>query len=224
MSVKEKLTALADSIRAKAGTTDLLTLDQMTTTISELKTGGANEPYTEEEYDSNGELINVRLYGHNHIRNYAFTNCPNLALSSLPPGITSIGKYAFQNCSKLDLTSLPSGVTSIGIYAFVKCSNLALTSLPPGITSIGMYAFSNCSKLALTSLPSSVTDIENNAFDNCTSLTTLTFKGKPSNIRPKAFNMCGRLLTINVPWAAGEVANAPWGAKNATINYNYTGE
>ena len=87
-----------------------------------------------------------------------------------------------------------------------------------------MYAFSNCPKLALTSLPSSVTDIENNAFDNCTSLTTLTFKGKPRNIRPKAFVMCGRLLTINVPWAAGEVANAPWGATNATINYNYTGE
>ena len=178
MSVKEKLTALANSIRAKTGTTDLLTLDQMTTTISELKTGGANEPYTEEEYDSNGELINVRLYGYNHIRDYAFT----------------------------------------------KCSNLALSSLPPGITSIGMYAFSNCPKLALTSLPSSVTDIENNAFDNCTSLTTLTFKGKPRNIRPKAFAMCGRLLTINVPWAAGEVANAPWGATNATINYNYTGE
>jgi hypothetical protein len=27
-----------------------------------------------------------------------------------------------------------------------------------------------------------------------------------------------------VPWAEGAVANAPWGATNATINYNYTGE
>jgi hypothetical protein len=29
------------------------------------------------------------------------------------------------------------------------------------------------------------------------------------------------LMTINVPWSEGEVINAPWGASNATINYNY---
>lgn len=30
-------------------------------------------------------------------------------------------------------------------------------------------------------------------------------------------------LTRGVPWAEGAVTNAPWGATNATINYNYTG-
>ena len=34
---------------------------------------------------------------------------------------------------------------------------------------------------------------------------------------------CTNLTTINVPWAEGAVAGAPWGATNATINYNYTG-
>ena len=141
MSVKEKLTALADSIRAKAGTTDLLTLDQMATTVSEIKTGEVNEPYTEEEYDSNGNLISAYLYGYTSIRGYMFYSASNLSLASLPSGITSIGSNAFGSCSNLALTSLPSGLTSIGSNAFHSCSKLALTSLPSGLTSIGGNAF-----------------------------------------------------------------------------------
>ena len=62
------------------------------------------------------------------------------------------------------------------------------------------------------------------AFSNCTSLTSITFEGTPSSIATMAFYECSNLKTINVPWAEGAVANAPWGATNATINYNYTGE
>ena len=157
------------------------------------------------------------------IGNSAFYGCSNLALTSLPSGITSIGNYAFYGCNNLALTSLPSGITSIGTYAFYNCPNLALTSLPSGITSIGDYTFRSCSSLALTSLPSGVTNIDTYAFRGCTSLTTLTFLGTPSGtISSTAFSGCTNLLTINVPWASGAKANAPWGATNATINYNYT--
>lgn len=120
--------------------------------------------------------------------------------------------------------TLPSDLTSIGSYAFRSCANLALTSLPAGLTSIGSYAFYGCSNLALTYLPDGLTSIGNYAFYDCTKLNELTFKGKPSSIPRNAFNRCTNLLTINVPWADGEVENAPWGAINATINYNYTGE
>ena len=37
-----------------------------------------------------------------------------------------------------------------------------------------------------------------------------------------AFDGCTNLTDIKVPWAEGAVANAPWGATNATITYNYT--
>ena len=143
-------------------------------------------------------------------------------LTSLPSSITSIGNYAFHSCTNLALTSLPSGVTSIGTYVFHSCTNLALTSLPSGITSIGTYAFYGCTKLALTSLPSGITSIGTYAFRGCTGLTTLTFLGTPSgSIDSTAFTGCTNLLTINVPWASGAKAGAPWGATNATINYNY---
>ena len=116
--------------------------------------GGAKEPYIEETYDANGNLIDVNLAGYTAIRPYAFYNCTSLALTSLPSGITRIG---------------------------------------------------------------------NNAFSGCTMLASITFHGKPNSISSGAFKECTNLKTINVPWASGEVANAPWGATNATIKYNYKG-
>lgn len=131
----------------------------------------------------------------------AFSGCPNLALTSLPSGMTNIGSYAFQSCPKLALTSLPSGITRIGYYAFNGCRNLAITRLPPGITNIGFGVFANC-----------------------TGLTSITFEGNPKTIHSSAFNGCSNLTTIYVPWSQGQVANAPWGASNATIVYDYSGE
>ena len=138
---------------------------------------GATKPYIEEIYNSDGQLISANMHGYDAIRDSAFSYCTNLAL-----------------------TSLPSGITSIGVSAFRNCSNLALTSLPSGITSIG-----------------------NGAFRNCSSLVSLTFEGTPKRISDSTFINCNNLTTINVPWAEGAVANAPWGAQNATIHYNYRG-
>ena len=151
----------------------------------------------------------------------AFNGCTSLALTSLPSSITNIGDYAFVNCTSLALTTLPSGITSIGNSTFSFCSNLALTSLPSGITSIGSYAFEGCSNLALTSLPSGITSIGSYAFASCPNLVSITFEGTPENIKNSAFADCDNLTTINVPWAEGAVANAPWGAPNATINYGH---
>ena len=182
------------------------------------------------------------------ISDYAFMNCTSLALTSLPDGITSIGPRAFKNCTSLALTSLPDGITNIDTEAFDGCTSLALTSLPDGITSIGQKAFGGCTGLALTSLPSGLTSIPNYAFLDCNGLvsmsihsginaispaafgkcgglTSVTFEGKPSgNMAKNIFQGCINLTEIKVPWAEGEVANAPWGATNATITYNYTGE
>ena len=208
----------------------------------------ATEPYVEETYDSNGNLIQANLVGYTKVRDYqfyncqylssinfsseitsignhAFNGCKNLILESLPSKITSIGFNAFYDCQNLALTSLPSGITSIEYSAFENCKNLALTSLPSGITSIKNKAFNKCQNLALTSLPSGITIIENYAFNDCSKLTSITFEGtpNPTGIDINAFAGCPKLTTINVPWAKNEVANAPWGATNATINYNYTG-
>lgn len=118
---------------------------------------------------------------------------------------------------------IPNGATAIPTYMFRSCPNLNLTSLPATIRSIGSYAFAYCYALSLSVLPSSVTTIDSYAFSNCTSLNTITFEGTPTTINSNAFKNCTNITTINVPWSEGAVANAPWGATNATINYNYVG-
>ena len=206
---------------------------------------GATEPYIEETYDADGNLINAKMYGYTKIRDSAFYNCTSLAHVSLPEGLTSIGTSAFYKCTSLALTSLPDGVTNIGSSAFSSCSNLALTSLPEGLTSINAEtftdctslahislpesltsidegAFGSCTNLALTTLPEDLTTIGNFAFADCTSLTSITFNGTPTTINSTAFYGCTNLTDIKVPWAEGAVPNAPWGATNATITYNYT--
>lgn len=98
-------------------------------------------------------------------------------------------------------------------------------TIPSDLTSIGKYAFYNCNKLALTSLPAGVTSIGHSSFQNCKGIKKVTFEGIPTGmISSSAFTGCTNLTVINVPWAEGAVPNAPWGATNATINYNYTGE
>ena len=160
---------------------------------------GATEPYIEETYDADGNLIDVKMYGYTKVRDYLFFNCTHLALTSLPESITSIGDSAFASCLNLTLTSLPEGLTSIDENAFRKCTHLALTSLPEGLWVIG-----------------------NRAFQGCTSLTSIPFKGTPTTIGSAPFNGCTNLTDIKVPWAEGAVSGAPWGATKATITYNYT--
>lgn len=145
-------------------------------------------------------------------------------------GVT--GTYEGSGSSSVDLKALvertitsielPSNLTKIGKYAFYGCTKLVLTSLPDSVTNIGVRVFYDCQKLALTHIPSGVTTINTYAFYGCIGLTSITFKGTPTTITSDAFQNCTNLKTINVPWSSGAVANAPWGATNATINYNYT--
>lgn len=91
-------------------------------------------------------------------------------------------------------------------------------------TTFYSYAFYKLYNLKKITIPSCAYKIEKGAFYNCAALDEVTFTSKPGGaIHSYAFDGCSSLATINVPWAEGEVANAPWGANNATINYNYTG-
>lgn len=128
--------------------------------------------------------------------------------------------------------NIPDGCIKIGNYAFYGCSKATEITIPDTVTHLGYETFGGCTKITEVEIPTSVYEIENKVFNGCSGLGTVTFVGnekpqKPltgrANFQGSAFMGCTNLLTINVPWAEGEVANAPWGATNATINYNYTG-
>lgn len=134
----------------------------------------------------------------------------------------STGSLSFPDGFANEVAAIPSGDD----WRFKAVIERAATEiiLPSGLTKIGSYVFYEWRDITKISLPDGITSIGNSAFKECFSLTTITFKGMPSSIGLDAFKTCNRLTTINVPWAEGAVANAPWGATNATINYNYTGE
>lgn len=76
--------------------------------------------------------------------------------------------------------------------------------------------------LVNATIPHFIMFVERDAFYNSKNLTTVTFKGTPIEVSETAFSLCDNLTEINVPWSEATVLGAPWGATNATINYNYT--
>lgn len=148
------------------------------------------------------------------------------AIDALAVGNISNDDFINLISNRINISNIivPVGVKKIDNYSFINCQNLASIVLPSTLTTINTYAFSGCSKLAITEMPTNLKTIGTYAFRYCNSLQEITFTGVASTIATNAFGNCTNLIKINVPWSEGEVVNAPWGAVNATINYNYTEE
>lgn len=136
-----------------------------------------------------------------------------------PHGCTNIDVYSGDVTSKIpDVAELVSGdITEVNEEWFRSKSGIY-------VDHIRRYAFAHCTEVTSLTIPNSIRSVDSDACYSCINLGTVTFKGTPKIIQVDAFRYCDNLTEINVPWSEGEVANAPWGAKNATINYNYTGE
>lgn len=145
----------------------------------------------------------------------------------LPPNITYIGTNAFRKNMVNISAPLPDTLTYIGDSAFAYGGDSAweINVLPPNVIYIGASAFQCYRKLLITEIPVSVETLGNYAFDGTydkNSLTIIKFLGTPTEMGKDIFRNNTKLVNIYVPWSEGEVANAPWGATNATIHYNTT--
>ena len=177
--------------------------------------------------------ININSFNRNNmnIGQYAFSGANVSINNDLDVGNGTIGNYAFKNCTSIgEVYYITAGI--IGAGAFEGCTNLAISEYygkEISATTINNNAFKGCTSLTEIVIGSNVNALKSfnfpagGAFYNCTGLTSVTFKGTPTTIGTKAFGKCTNLTDIYVPWAEGEVANAPFGATNATIHYNYTG-
>lgn len=152
-----------------------------------------------------------RLYVNNEV-------VSDLSSVTSDSGLTAIKKYALCNATWLVDLVIPSWVLSIETYAFYYACKGTL-NFAEGCTSIANNAFQR-SEIQYLYLPASMSTIGSQAFANAATLTAVTFRGTPTTIASNAFSSTSRLKNIYVPWAEGQVANAPWGATNATIHYN----
>ena len=89
-----------------------------------------NEPCIEEVYDSEGNLIDARMYGYTRIRDFSFLYCQSLALTSLPAGVTEIGFDAFSGCTGLTTLTFEGTPLRIDQFAFSDCDNLTVINVP----------------------------------------------------------------------------------------------
>ena len=182
------------------------------------------------------------VYSNSSTGSGAFYDCYMLSSVSLAEGITSLGQDIFMKCSRLQTITLPQSLKYIPMNMFYS-SGLKTITTPPNVIYIFGSAFAKCSNLTTAviegnpiiqssifwEVPSLKTvtftgspTLYDNVCSSCTALTTVTFKGTPESMTSNVFNSCTALTDIYVPWAEGAVANAPWGATNATIHYNTT--
>lgn len=190
MSLKSKMTALADAIRAKTGSADKLSIDGMIAAVGNFSGSGGgdtdaayNEGYEQGKADEYKRLFNAMLDGSEPsgdivieaetIKASIFTNCKNITGVEMLNAKT-IGNMAFYMCQKNTRVIFSATCETVGTSAFSYNSNLA----------------------------------------------TVTFKGTPISIGSNCFTDCNKLLDIYVPWSEGTVADAPWGATKATVHYN----
>lgn len=133
-----------------------------------------------------------------------------------------VPRNAFSKNGDCDAIIIHEGCQGIGSEAFAEGYCLTL-SLPNTLATISSYAFSKVLGLDSVTFPPSIQTVKPRSFYQCEDLQRVTFQGTPSEIASSAFDACLALKEIRVPWAEGAVAGAPWGATNATIIYNYTG-
>lgn len=181
--------------------------------------GGATEPYAEYGFDAYGNVDSLTFYG--DVPPYFGRNDWKRVI--IADGCATIGKSAF-NSSQIVSVEIPESVTLISAQAFRYCQSLTSIIGMEGVEELGEGSFSYCAALTSFTIPASVQVIRGDILQNANRVTTVNFRGIPRYIDYSAFYGMSALTTINVPWAEGEVARAPWGANNATINYNVAPE
>ena len=219
------LTAIADAVRAKKGTTEPIALTDLATEIESIQSGGGSDSNKlalvvgKQSADNLYEITKEDLYGITEIRSESFYSCSGLTSIAIPDSVTSIGESALAGCNSL--TSVAFGektqLTTIGSYAFANCRNLTSITIPDSVTSIDMSAFRNCTSLTNVTIGSGVTSIGSYAFADNTRLKNITMKTKnPPTITSTTFHYI--VQTYTVPVGCGEAY------RTANVWANYAGK
>ena len=140
----------------------------------------------------------------------------------------NLGEVILPECEEVGSYSIAILRTLTKIYApkLKKTDPNALRQNPllsdfdfTPLEEIGDATFADDVSLPNEIVMPNVTKIGSNAFIRLNGSRTYKFGKKVTSIASNAFNLAGA-TDIYVPWSQGEVANAPWGATNATIHYN----
>lgn len=171
------MTDVANAIREKKGTTDLINPQDFSAEIASIESG---EGYNVDDIAS-GVIAGDLRFTINSIGAYSFYNDTGIT-SVDAPNVTTIGTYAFYNIANITSINAPN-VTTIGNYAFTAPK---VTSIDfPLCTSIGTNCFTNCPTITSINLPE-LTAVGNSS---------LNYSGVNKLILPKATSVGNSALT-----------------------------
>lgn len=157
------------------------------------------------------------------IGNYAFLNFKQLEEIKIPNSVKRIGDWSFSWCTSLQEVDIPDSVEYIGNSAFNMSYNITKVKLSNNLTELKSGIFYGCS-LENIVIPDKVTTIETEAFTNCKKIASITIPNEVINIHSYTFGGCENLKNINIKKAENSISGSPWGAPNATVTWNYTGD
>ena len=170
-----------------------------------------------------------------YISTCTFSECTGLTSVRIPSSVTYMGSSVFEQCTALirvyidDLAAWcnitfvdgnSNPLTPKGGDLYLNDEHITNLIIPSDVVTVKSNVFYHCLGLRSVTFSEGVENIAANAFRSCTNIATVTFNGTLSAIESTAFANCTGITDIYVPWAEGAVANAPWGATNATIHYN----
>lgn len=156
-NLQDFLIDIADAIRTKKGTTDLINPQNFSEEILSIVSGGVNKF----EQLVEGKIITVTaedLKDVDFVRDGVFSGL-EITSVELSNNTKTIGANAFAD-NRIQHLALNNGVTSIGSYAFAN-NQITKLSIPQNVTSIGSYAFAgnNLTEITMESdIPPIVTD------------------------------------------------------------------
>lgn len=172
-TTRAKLKALYDAIRAKAGTSSDMTIDQAITAVENIPTGGGDEDIQNilKRADTNWWEyfdFDFTAHGMDYVPDYALFNGDKVYKVTLPIFLrngnrTDIGVSAFNHCTNMILNSDEITCGIIDDSAFASCVSIVVRRLD--CTQINQGAFSNCQDIKYLAIVCS--GEINNAFPEC---------------------------------------------------------
>lgn len=228
MSVNEKMTALADKIRAKLNITNKLGLDEMIESIDPIyelgyevgkSEGGGDNTALAGLIDGSATELSIPN-GVTQIREYALYKHPNISSIIIPEGVTDIGKYAFRECGNLSYAKIANTVKSIGDSAFYD-TNLEYIDIPDGVTSIDGACFSSCPLKSIV-IPDSVTSTLGFVFQRCTNLETAVIGSGVTDVGSGCFAYCSNLKSVIFRGAITKIRNSAFKDCSNCLEYDFS--
>lgn len=157
---------------------------------------------------------------------YGWTTLEKICFNFGTNNTKNLGYDTFNSCTSLEEILVKSGKlgfnTAHGGY-FHYCSCLRELDLDKIAIGQTITYFRNCESIYELDLrDTSATSVGDYGIAYCYNLSKLYLPNTITSMHQRALNANTQPMDIYVPWAEGTVANAPWGATNATIHYEWS--